>query len=270
MDALAKKSGLAYSIMFQQRTLPAHIKLKELLDAGTLGEIKRVVWIVTNWYRSQSYYDSGAWRATWAGEGGGVLLNQCPHNLDLWQWFFGMPERIRAFCDFGKHRNIEVEDDVTAYMQYKNGASGLLVTTTGETPGSNRLEISGDNGKIIFEDGKIALYKTEMPESEFNKNYTGGFGEPEWEKINIEADEKISVYGHKTITQNTVNNILSKEPLIAEGGEGIKSLALSNAMYLSTWTDSWVDMPIDKDLFLRELKKRIAASDKKYDWEGVF
>ena len=264
MNELARKSNLTYSIMFQQRTHPNHKTIKELLDGGTLGELKRIVWIVTNWYRSQSYYDSGTWRATWAGEGGGVLINQCPHNLDLWQWFFGMPEKIRGFCEFGKYRDIEVEDDVTAYMQYKNGATGTLITTTGETPGTNRLEISGDNGKLIYEDGKIVLYENEMPESEFNKTYTGGFGNPKSERIEIEVMEK-GWDDHGKITQNTVNNILNGEPLIAEAYEGIKSLTLSNAIYLSTWLDSWVELPIDKDLYLDELKKRIATSKTKYN-----
>lgn len=262
MDEVARKSGLTYSIMFQQRTDPRHKKIKQLLDDGVLGELKRMVWVVTSWYRSQSYYDSGGWRATWSGEGGGVLINQCPHNLDLWQWFFGMPEKIRGFCAFGKHRDIEVEDDVTAYMEYKNGATGTLITTTGETPGTNRLEITGDNGKLIFEHGKIILYKNEMPESEFNKTFKGGFGEPKHERIEIEVEEK-GGGDHKKITQNTVNHILNGEPLIAEAYEGIKSLTISNSIYLSTWIDSWVDLPIDKDLFLEELKKRIATSKAK-------
>jgi predicted dehydrogenase len=264
MDALAKKSGLTYGIMFQQRTHPSHKKIKELLDGGIVGDLKRIVWIVTNWYRSQSYYDSGTWRATWAGEGGGVLINQCPHNLDLWQWFFGMPERIRGFCEFGKYRDIEVEDDVTAYMEYKDGATGVLITTTGETPGTNRLEVSGDNGKLIFEGGKIVLYKNEIPESVFNREYAGGFGQPKCERIEIEVTEE-GWDDHRKITQNTVNNILNKDPLIAEGYEGIKSLTLSNSIYLSTWIDSWVNLPIDKDLYLEELNKRIKTSKTKYN-----
>jgi predicted dehydrogenase len=259
---LAEKSGLAYGIMFQMRTVPQHKKIKEILDTGVLGELKRIVWIVTNWYRSQSYYDSGGWRATWSGEGGGVLINQCPHNLDLWQWFFGLPERIRGFCEFGKYRDIEVEDDVTAYMEYKNGATGILMTTTGETPGTNRLEISGDNGKLIYEGGRIVLYRNETPESEFNRTYTGGFGQPDCEKSEVEITET-GGGDHRSITQNVVNNILAKEPLIAPATEGIKSLTISNSIYLSAWIDSWVNLPIDKDLYFEELKKRINSSKSK-------
>ena len=244
--------------MFQQRTHTHHIKIKEMIDEGVLGDLKRMVWIVTNWYRSQSYYDSGGWRATWSGEGGGVLINQCPHNLDLWQWFFGLPKKITGFCEFGKYRDIEVEDDVTAYMEYDNGATGVLMTTTGETPGTNRLEISGDNGKLIYENGKITLYKNEMSESEFNRTSTSGFGQPKCEKIEIEVEGGGG--NHKIITQNTVNNILFKEPLIAEATEGIKSLTISNSIYLSTWINAPVCLPIDKDLFLSELNKRRETS----------
>lgn len=266
MDALAKKTGLTYSIMFQSRTQSHNMKIKELIDQGVLGELKRMVWIVTNWYRSQSYYDSGGWRATWAGEGGGVLINQCPHNLDLWQWFFGLPEKITGFCEFGKHRDIEVEDDVTAYMEYKNGATGVLITTTGETPGTNRLEISGDNGKLVYENGKLTLYKTEVPESEFNKTSKNGFAQPKTERIEIEV--KGGGGDHKIITQNTVNNILSKEPLISEATEGIKSLTISNSIYLSTWINAPVNLPIDKNLFLSELNKRIKTSKVKENFAG--
>ena len=261
MDKLAKESGLTYSIMFQQRTHTHHIKIKEMLNEGVLGNLKRMVWIVTNWYRSQSYYDSGGWRATWAGEGGGVLINQCPHNLDLWQWFFGLPEKITGFCGFGKYRNIEVEDDVTAYMEYKNGATGVLMTTTGETPGTNRLEISGDNGKLIYENGRIIFYKNEISETEFNRTSTSGFGQPKCERIEIEVAGGGG--SHQIITQNTVNNILFKEPLIAEAYEGIKSLTISNSIYLSTWINAPIALPIDKELFLSELNKRIKESKEK-------
>src|SRR4030095_3483472 len=155
---------------YNQRTNPLYVKLKELIDAGELGEVKRTNWIITNWYRSQSYYDSGTWRATWAGEGGGVLLNQDPHQLDLWQWTISMmPKRVRAFCYFGKHCNIQVEDDVTAFVEYENGATGVFVTTTGEAPGTNRLEISGDRGKIVIENNTLTFWRLWGAQSAVNK-----------------------------------------------------------------------------------------------------
>lgn len=241
MNEAALKSGKVFSMMFNQRTNPLYQKVRELIFAGELGEIKRTNWIITNWYRSQSYYDSGDWRATWAGEGGGVMLNQSPHQLDLWQWITGlMPKRVRAFSGFGKYHNIEVEDDVTAYVEYENGATGLFVTSTGETPGTNRFEVSGDLGKIVVEDNKIIFWKLGQSEREFNREYKGGFGEPECKKLDI------PVYGeasdHVGILENWVNAILYGEELLAPGEEGIKSLSISNAVYLSSWIDNWVEM----------------------------
>ncbi len=261
MNEASKKVNVKFSMMYNQRTNPLYKKLKDLIDTGELGEIKRTNWIITNWYRSQSYYDSGTWRATWAGEGGGVLLNQDPHQLDLWQWMISMmPTRVRAFCYFGKHRNIEVEDDVTAFVEYENGATGVFVTTTGESPGTNRLEISGDRGKIVIEDNKLTFWRLRELESEFNKRFTGSFGQPECWKTEIPVQGDYP--DHKGIMQNFVNAILHDEPLIAPGEEGIKGLMLSNAMLLSTWTDQWVDLPIDEELFHSYLQEQIAKSPK--------
>ncbi|MED4957934.1 Gfo/Idh/MocA family oxidoreductase, partial [Paenibacillus macerans] len=228
--------------------------------SGELGTIRRTNWITTNWYRSQSYYDSGGWRATWAGEGGGVLLNQDPHQLDLWQWTTGMmPKRVRAFCHFGKHRSIEVEDDVTAYVEYENGATGLFVTTTGETPGTNRFELAGDNGKIVVEDGKLTFWRLRVPEPKFNAEYTGGFGQPECWKCEIPVEGGIGPQ-HKGILQNFTNAVLHGEPLLAPGEEGILGLTISNAMHLSAWTEDWVQLPLDEDLFYEKLQEKIKTS----------
>ncbi|WP_139902400.1 Gfo/Idh/MocA family protein [Clostridium thermarum] len=265
MNKVALKSDRVFGIMFNQRTNPLYQKLKDLIDSGELGDIKRTVWIITNWYRSQSYYNSGGWRATWAGEGGGVLLNQDPHQLDLWQWICGMPKRVRAFCSFGKYHDIEVEDDVTAYVEYENGATGLFVTSTGEAPGTNRLEISGNNGKIVSEDDKLTFWRLRESERDFNKRYTGGFGEPECWKIDIPINGKST--WHKGITQNFVDAILKGSKLLAPGIEGIKGLEISNAMHLSAWTDSWADIPVNEDLFYDLLQERIEKSSYKKNVE---
>ncbi|CAN7457890.1 Gfo/Idh/MocA family oxidoreductase [Paenibacillus sp. LjRoot153] len=259
MNEAAEASGKVFSMMYNQRTNPLYKKLKDLVSSGELGEIRRTNWIITNWYRSQSYYDSGGWRATWAGEGGGVLINQDPHQLDLWQWTIDMmPKRVRAFCYFGKHRNIEVEDDVTAFVEYENGATGLFVTTTGEAPGTNRFELSGDRGKIVIEDGKLTFWRLRVSEREFNETYKGGFGQPECWKCEIPVEGKET--GHMGITQNFVDAILHGTPLIAPGAEGIKGLMISNAIMLSTFTDNWVDLPIDEDLFEQHLQEKIKNS----------
>lgn len=260
MNDAAAKSDRKFGIMYNQRTNPLYQKLRELIQSGELGEIRRTNWIITNWYRSQSYYDSGGWRATWGGEGGGVLLNQDPHQLDLWQWTTGMmPKRVRAFCQFGKYRNIEVEDDVTAYVEYENGATGLFITTTGEAPGTNRFEITGDNGKIVIEDGTLTFFRLRTPEPKFNAEYTGGFGAPECWKCEIPVDSGNGEQ-HKGILRNFTNAILHDEPLLAPGEEGIHGLTLSNAMYLSAWTDNWVDLPIDSELFYEKLMEQVEKS----------
>ncbi|MEH7491835.1 Gfo/Idh/MocA family protein [Neobacillus niacini] len=259
LNEVAKKSGKVFGIMFNQRTNPLYQKLRDLVQSGELGEIKRTNWIITDWYRSQSYYDSSGWRATWAGEGGGVLANQDPHQLDLWQWTSGlMPKRVRAFCGFGKFHNIEVEDDVTAYVEYENGATGVFVTSTGDAPGTNRYEISGDRGKLVVEDGKLTFWRLRQSEREFNREYKGGFGEPECWKIDIPI--KGVATQHKGITTNWVNAILHGTELLGPGEEGIKGLEISNAIHLSAWTDDWVDLPINEDLFYSKLQEKIKTS----------
>ncbi len=258
MNEVAARSGLVFGVMFNQRTRPVHQKLRELVQSGEVGRITRTVYIVNSWFRAQSYYDSGGWRATWAGEGGGVLANQCPHNLDLWQWICGMPKRVFAFCHFGKYHDIEVEDDVTAYVEYPDGATGVFVTSTGEAPGTNRLEIHADNGKLLLEDGRITYWRTRVPASQFRREWQGGFGSPEVWKCEIPVHGQAEE--HEGITRNWVGAILHGTPLLAAGTEGINGVEIANAMMLSTWTGGWVDIPVDEDLFYAQLQARIKTS----------
>jgi len=266
MNDAANASGKVFGIIYNQRTNPLYQKLKDLIDSGELGEIRRSNWIITDWYRPQSYYDSGSWRATWAGEGGGVLINQAPHQLDLWQWICGMPKRIRAFCGFGKYHDIEVEDDVTAYVEYENGATGVFITSTSDCPGSNRFEISGDMGKIVIEDGKLIFWRNRMSERVFNAEFKYGFGQPEVWKCEIPVSGPN--LQHLGILRNFTDAILKGAKLLAPGQEGIRGLTLSNAMHLSAWTDSWVELPIDEELYLSLLQERIKNSSKKKNVEA--
>lgn len=254
MNLAAEKSGKVFAIMFNQRTNPLFIRARQLVRSGELGELKRLNWIVTNWYRTQAYYDSGSWRATWAGEGGGVLLNQAPHNLDIWQWIFGMPSKIRAFCTVAKWHNIEVEDDATIYAEYENGAVATFVTSTGEYPGTNRLEISGDLGKIVLEDGKLRHWRLKEPERKLCFSCEKGFAtfDTEYEEY-IPTEEESA---HRGILQNFTNAILHGEKLISPGYEGINELTVSNAAYLSSWLGDTVTLPFDEVLFSAELRKR--------------
>ena len=258
LSAAAKKSDKTFGIMFNQRTNNIFAKARELVQGGALGELKRSVWIITNWYRSQHYYDSGSWRATWLGEGGGVLLNQAPHNLDLWQWICGMPESITAFCDVAKYHNIEVEDDVTILARYKNGATGTFITSTGEYPGTNRLEISGTLGKIVIENGKLRFWK--LPVSERELCALSGDNFPKLE-IGYEEYDVVKIPAHATILQNFTDSILHGAELIAPGYDGINQLTLTNAAYLSAWKGKTVSLPLDPAEYDEYLDKLIASSN---------
>jgi predicted dehydrogenase len=248
-----------FAAMFNQRTNAQFMKVRELVHRGDLGEIRRMSWIVTDWFRSDAYYASGAWRATWGGEGGGVLLNQCPHQLDLLQWIFGMPRRVRAFCRFGQYHKIAVEDDVTAYLEFPNGATGVFVTTTGELPGTNRLEIAAENGRLILENGKIDFLRNEVPTTRFCRTTKSRFGGPPTWTVSIPVAGAEWGGQHQIVLQNFADAILERKPLVAPASEGTRSVELGNAMLLSTWLDRTVEVPIDGRLFERELQKRIRA-----------
>ena len=263
MNAVAEKCNVQFGMMFNQRTNCIYRKMKEMIAAGAIGELQRVTWIITNWFRTQFYYDSGSWRATWAGEGGGVLINQCPHQIDLFGWVLGkMPQKVRAVCHYGKWHDIEVEDDVTAYFEYENGATGVFITTTGEAPGTNRFEVSGTGGKLLCENNQLLYFKNEQDSAEVLKTSTKGFTAPKCEKIVVETDKENPQ--HAGIINNFTNAILGKEELFVKGTEGINGVELMNAMELSGFRDgAAVSIPVDEKEYLRELQAHVAASRKK-------
>ena len=268
MNEAAEKSGKVFAMMFNQRTNCVYRKMHEMVHSGQLGELKRVNWIITDWYRTQIYYDSGDWRATWDGEGGGVLLNQCPHQLDLLQWICGLPKTVQAFCQEGKWHDIEVEDDVTAYLQFANGATGVFVTTTGDAPGTNRFEVTGTLGKLVCENDKLTFWKLAQDEREFCRTATEGFAQPQCQQVEVETDgENLQ---HVGVLNAFAGKILHGTPLVAEGTEGLGGLTLSNAMHLSSWLGRAVDIPFDEELFLFELNKRRATSRKKESKDITF
>ena len=283
LNEAAEKSGKVFGIMFNQRTNSLFQKAREIVQSGQLGELKRSVWIVTNWYRTQRYYDSGDWRATWAGEGGGVLLNQAPHNLDLWQWICGMPVSVTGYCDVAKYHDIEVEDDATIFVRYANGATGTFITSTGEYPGTNRLEISGDLGKLVLENGVLKHWRLKQSEREVCRMSEKGMPKLEYEYTEIVQEGREAA--HKGILQNFANAILHDEVLLAPGVEGIRELILSNAAYLSSWQgnqeiilpfeSAQFDVllaekqasPVWRDEEIREAKETIEYKDRwKVNW----
>ncbi len=258
-EAYKKYPQLKFGIMFQMRTSPMYVKLRELIADGELGPITRMTWIATDWFRTHAYYGSGGWRATWEGEGGGVLINQCPHNLDQIGWITGLtPQRVTAVGAIGKYHPIEVEDEMSAIIEFTSGAVGHFITTTGEAPGTNRLEIAGDRGRIIAEGGKLSFRRTRKPVSEINRTSKESFAQVETWDIDIPTN-KSGPEGHKIITGNFARAILKDEPLLSPGIEGIKGLELGNAIMMAGLTRKPVDFPVNGDAYdalLKDLAKQ--------------
>ena len=267
MNAEAEKHpDVKFAMMFNQRTNPLYQKVKEILEAGTIGELRRVTWIITSWWRTQKYYDSSAWRATWSGEGGGVLVNQAPHQLDLLQWLCGMPSLMEAHLKYGSHRDITVEDDVTAYFEYPNGATGTFITCTHDALGTDRLEIHGDNGKIIITDSKcVTVKKMDKPEDVWNHELDfrqmlalvkGQTQQKLYTEETFECPENWDQQ-HIDVLINFTNAIAKGEELIAPGAEGIKAVEIANAMFLSDWLGHAVTIPVDDELFYAKLQEKV-------------
>jgi predicted dehydrogenase len=270
-DFAATKPELTFGVFFNQRTNPLYQKLKEMIDNGEIGKIRRTNWIITTWWRPQGYYDQSAWRATWEGEGGGVLVNQAPHQIDLLQWICGMPKKVYSNVKYGFQRNIAVEDEVTALLDYGNGATGVFITATHDVAGTDRFEILGDNGKIIVDDSKkITIKRLVKPEPEMNKTmsmmdiakiFMGGDTSDIYTEEVIEFE---SVWGaqHISVLENFAANILDGTSLIAPGSDGIHGVALANAIHLSSWLGKEVELPVDEEVFLAELNKKIEEEKK--------
>ncbi len=270
MNTVADECGVVFALMMNQRTNCVYRKMREIVKSGEMGEIRRTSWIITDWYRPEAYYRSGDWRATWSGEGGGVLLNQCPHNLDLWQWICGMPKTVIAKMHFGKWHDIEVEDDVTAYVEYANGATGTFVTTTGDTPGTNRFEITFEKGKLVAENGTLTLWKSQndMTEKEFSDTNTDPFGHIDFIKSEPETDGENTQ--HTGVLRAFADAIREGKPLVADGREGIYGLTLSNAMHLSAFLGKEIEIEeLDHALYRKELMKRVATSKRKAVTQSV-
>lgn len=252
-------TDLVFAAMFMQRAWGHWRKIKSMLADGDLGRLLRCSWLITDWFRTQSYYDSGGWRATWRGEGGGVLMNQCPHNLDLYQWIVGMPARAYGFVSFGKHHRIEVEDEVTAYFEHENGMVGHFITTTGESPGTNRLEIAGENGKLVYEGDELIFYRNEWSSIKQIRESESGFEAAPHRRELIQYEPK-TTHGHEQIIENFADAILNGADLIAPAEEGLNSVAINNAIILSAHKRQMVELPVDGEEFAALLEQYIADS----------
>ena len=272
MNECAKQHpDVVFGLMLNQRCMDVYRKVHEIIHSGKYGEIRRVNWIITDWYRPQCYYDSGDWRATWSGEGGGVLLNQCPHQLDLWQWICGMPTKVLTKMHFGKWHDIEVEDDVTTYVEYPNGATGVFVASTGDAHGTNRLEIQMDKAKLVSDGKSIQLTEYEMTEQEFSKINRDVFATVGAKTIEVDTtrDNPMGI-GHVGVLNYFASAILRGTELVARGEEGINGLTISNAMHLSAFLGKEIELPFDDELFYEELMKRVKTSRRKEGVKAVF
>ena len=247
-----------FAAMFQMRTDPRYKKIKQLITSGELGAIVRVNWIITDWFRTEIYYSSGGWRATWKGEGGGVLLNQCPHNLDMLIWLCGPPAKVTGFAQIGRYHNIEVEDNVTAYLEWPNKATGVFVTSTGEAPGTNRLELCGERGRVVLENNQVTFTRNESPMGEFSRAAKAGFAKPDvW---NVQIPFENTGGQHTEITQNFVDAILDGATLISPASDGIHSVELANATLYSALTGKTIELPLDGAAYEKKLQQLIAES----------
>ena len=263
MNAVADECGVVFALMMNQRTNCVYRKMREIIQSGELGAIRRTSWIITSWYRPQAYFDSGDWRATWSGEGGGVLMNQAPHNIDLWQWICGLPTKVYTKMHFGKWHDIEVEDDVTTYVEYENGATGVFITSTGDDPGTNRFEIVCEKGKLVADISSLSMWKSDVSEPEFSNSNQDPHGKRTFEFIeNVETDGFNPK--HNGVLNAFAGAILHGTPLVADGREGLDALTLANAMYLSAWTGKEIELKsFNHDLYYEELMKRVKTSRRK-------
>ena len=258
IEVAGRRPRQVFAGMFQLRTEPRYARIKRLIEAGDLGDLVRMSWIITDWYRTEAYYASGGWRATWRGEGGGVLLNQCLHNLDVIAWLLGMPARVRGFCQLGRYHNIEVEDHVTAYLEYPNGATGVFVTSSGEAPGTNRFEIAGTRGKVVLENNRLTFTRNEADMIEFSRTSKVGFAKPDTWIAELPFTDAPAP--HATVMQNFVDAVLDGTPLIAPGPEGMHSVELANVMLYSSLMNRTVDLPMSGAEYEAKLQQLIAES----------
>lgn len=251
----AKKAGVSFGMIFNTRMNPVFQKAKELVDEGVLGKVGRAVWICNTWFRTPAYHHSAPWRSSWKNECGGLLINQSQHYLDIWQWILGMPDQVFATMDYGKYNAIEVDDNVDIQFFYEKGIHGTFVSSTGENPGVNRLEIWGTKGRLTVEDtSRVILDENEMPTDEFARVNQEVYGVLKHHAREIPVEEGSN--GYQMVLENFSKHLREGTPLLADGWEGLKAIMMTNGAYLSSWQERKVSLPADEEMFLAELKKR--------------
>jgi predicted dehydrogenase len=250
----AQRTKAPLSIMFQHRSNGIFQTAKRIIDEGRLGTLYRTC-LISTCFRSQAYYDSASWRATWAGEGGGVTINQAPHDLDMFTWLGGLPGLVRARSATRRH-DIECEDEVSAILEYPSGAEGYLHFSTNEVPGQNLMEFRGETGRLIIEGGKIRLETSRQGIQEFNDQTRDMWGCPAFAPEDVDPDPTPS--SHARIITNFVRHMLKGEPLLMPPEEGLRSMEMINALILGGRTGEPVSIPVDRtryERFMEELRR---------------
>lgn len=251
-------SDLVFGVMLNQRQNPLFRKLKELLDNKTYGTILRADWTITNWYRNQVYFDESYWHATWIGEAGGLMMNQAIHQLDLWQWLFGLPDRVYAKLGYGKGHDIETDDEASIFFEYNDGVVGTFTASTNDFSGSNCLKIRTDQALLIIENKKITVKEIKRESASAMHNYQLMYEKPAL----IETEIKIEGTDpkHEGVVNEFTSAIINKTPLETDGAQGLNSIILANAIYLSSFLNKEIEIPCDEKLYREEFSKRIANS----------
>lgn len=250
------QSGLVFAMMFHQRMYPKYERIHTLLENGTLGQIRRIMVENSRYYRTWYYHKSGSWRSSWKGEGGGALLNQGQHLLDIWQWLFGMPDSLYAMIPYGKYNDFSVDDEATILMKYPDKKTAVLILTTGEGTWTERMEIAGSKGTLILEDNHLTLHLYDQDLDDYKKTAACSSREEFKEKVLEEVFPEDQEPYEEMLT-DFAQAVLKKRPVRVNGLEGLNSLELTNAAYLSAWTGETVALPLDAERYERELEKRI-------------
>lgn len=253
---------ITFGVLFNQRMDPVFMRIKQIIQSGTLGTLKRCVWEVTDWYRPQKYYDLGGWRSNWEGEGGGVLINQCVHNIDMLYYLFGYPQRIQSLIGYGAYHDTEVDDSVIANLIFENSFLCTFISSTGETPGTNRFELSGSKGKLIMDDfSKLKFTINEVDEAEYAINaHTPPnkikFGKPKTLYYEEPFNERVDL--HMMCIQNFIDAMSNGKEPVAGFGDGVACVEIVNGMYYADWVNSTVDLPVDEEVFCELLQSRFS------------
>lgn len=257
--AASDASGVCFGMIFNTRMHPAYTQVKKMIEDGSLGRLNRAVWISNVWFRTPAYHNSAPWRSTWEGEHGGLLINQSQHFLDVWQWLLGMPDHVLASVEYGRYNDFFVDDSMDIQFFYESGLHGTFITSSGENPGINRLELWGTKGRLCVEDHcRITFDENVMSTEEFRECNTEAYGVLQYHRREIPVNTE-KTDGYQKIFQNFADHIRKGTPLMATGEDGLRTVMMANGAYLSSWLGKKMAYPIDDEEYAGMLEEKIAA-----------